>query len=44
MIVILRDYLQVFPSVNEKNICKTYLSAKQKYFAPREMLYNTLEI
>ena len=44
MVVILRDYLQVFPSVNKKNICKTYSSAKEKYFTPIEMLYNTFEV
>ena len=43
MIVIPIDYLQVFPSVNE-NICKTYSSKKQKYFAPIDMLYNTFEV
>ena len=38
-----KDYLRVFPSVWPRNICKTYLFMKQKYFAPIEMLYNILK-
>ena len=43
MIVIPKDYLHMFPSVYE-NMCKTYSSTKQKYFAPIEMLYNTFKV
>ena len=33
---------EVSPSVWLRGVCKTYSFMKQKYFAPIEMLYNTL--
>ena len=39
-----KNYLQVFPSVWLRNLCKTYLFMKLKYFAPIEMLYNILKV
>ena len=38
MIVMLRYYLQVFPSLNKKNICKTYSYVKQNIL-PQKRCY-----
>ena len=39
-----KDYLQVFPSVNERKHMSNIFVCEEKYFAPIEMLYNILEV
>ena len=44
MLTFPENSLWVSPSVWLRSVCKTYLFAKQKYFAPIEMLYNILRV
>ena len=44
MIVMPKDYLQVFPSVSKRKQMLNIFICEEKYFAPIEMLYNTLEV